>query len=421
MTMTEDPNELSLFLHWGPITALIVTLTVTLTTWKWWPPEVTFSTSAHFALFVLLNLLAVYNYVLAVLTGPGLLPRRWQPVHYRETKFLQYCQKCEGYKAPRTHHCRRCDRCVKKMDHHCPWINRCVGWANQAYFVYFLFFYALSNLHAAVVLACGGVRFFYSSYRQARLFHNGSLTRLVHYHFFSLFMCIMSFGLALGIVLCMIKLLFIQLSSILKNMTDIEHWIVQKAKSRRYMHKLKPFVFPYDLGWYANLGQVFNIESQLRSRGIDWPLRKGCDQYALTCEQLAQKADKRNRTRTYKCITPATGHWLPIWSQGLMVTLGAPCTDDPRIRLQSDDLVRVTRIRDYWLFGERVIDKDQGGKVDERKGPIRGWFPSRCAVDITHNQASNGSGDHCAANQPNTTETKRRVGKKGKFGKRNQD
>lgn len=25
-----------------------------------------------------------------------------------DTKFLQYCSVCEGYKAPRSHHCRKC-------------------------------------------------------------------------------------------------------------------------------------------------------------------------------------------------------------------------------------------------------------------------------------------------------------------------
>ncbi|EDV95691.1 palmitoyltransferase ZDHHC6 [Drosophila grimshawi] len=377
MAANEHPNELRRFVHWGPITVLIITSIVTLTTWRWWPSDLTFSTSAHFGLFVLLNLLATYNFVMAVLVGSGLLLRKWKPVDYRETKLMQYCKKCEGYKAPRSHHCRRCDRCVLKMDHHCPWINCCVGWANQAYFVYFLFFYMLSNLHAAVVLCCVGFRFISGFY------YSRQLEEVLRLHFFSISMCIFGFGLAVGIVLCMLKLLLIQMSGILRNQTDVEYWILQKASTRRYLAKLKPFVFPYDLGWYANLGQVFNIESQMRSKGIHWALRSGCDRYDLTCEQLAQKADKRKRTRIYKCIRNFTGYWLPIWSQGLWVTISIPCTDDPRIILQPDDIIRVTRIRKHWLFGERVIDGSEDRRKDQRKGPIRGWFPCRCAIDIT--------------------------------------
>lgn len=26
----------------------------------------------------------------------------------KDAQFLQYCKKCEGYKAPRSHHCRKC-------------------------------------------------------------------------------------------------------------------------------------------------------------------------------------------------------------------------------------------------------------------------------------------------------------------------
>ncbi|KAH8406922.1 hypothetical protein KR222_011622 [Zaprionus bogoriensis] len=395
--MSEDQGELRRFLHWGPFTALSVTLSVSLTTWMWWPSDSSVTTSAHFGLFLLLNLLAVYNYVMAVLMGPGWLPRNWQPAHYREAKFLQYCKKCDGYKAPRSHHCRRCDRCVKKMDHHCPWINHCVGWANQSYFIYFLFFYMLSNLHAAVVLCCGVFSYILDAYYYIYLARKPLEKRP---SFWSFFMCVMCFGMAVGIVLCMLKLLCIQLTAVVKNRTDIEYWILEKARCRR--HKCatssrrgadKPFVYPYDLGWYANLGQVFNIESQTISKGINWPVRKGCDPYALTREQLAQKADKRLRTRVYKCTRDATGSWLPILSQGLMVTVCLPCTDDPRIRLEPNDLIRVTRFEQYWLFGERVV----GGDEQVRPGAIRGWFPRRCAVDVTESMSSKGSGEPAPA------------------------
>ncbi|KAL7734120.1 hypothetical protein ACLKA6_011800 [Drosophila palustris] len=386
--MTDDQNELGRFFHWGPISLISISLTVIGTSWAWWPKDTSFTTRAHFGLFWLLNLLAVYNYVMAVMVGPGFLPRKWQPLHHREAKFLQFCKRCDGFKAPRSHHCRQCDRCVKKMDHHCPWINHCVGWANQAYFVYFLVFYMLSNLHAAVVLSLGGFHYFSDSLLY------GDIRRI---KWSSLLICVFSLGLSVGIVLCMLKLICIQIVCIVKNRTSIEQWIVEKASCRRARSKrqLKPFVYPYNIGWYSNLGQVFNIESQTRGRGIEWPVRKGCDQFTLTREQLAQKAEKRQRTRTFKCTRHVTGHWLPILSQGLMVTICVPCADDPRIRLEPNDLIRVTRIRNYWLFGERVLgeasDQDQNKKL--RKGPIRGWFPRRCAIDVTESMKTADSGE----------------------------
>ncbi|ALC43616.1 CG5196 [Drosophila busckii] len=380
--MTEaEENELRLFWHWGPMVSLILTLTVVTTTYIWWPVENHTRLSAHFGLYMLLYLLALYNFVMSVLMGPGLLPKHWQPKEPKDTRFLQYCHKCEGYKAPRAHHCRRCKRCVLKMDHHCPWINRCVGWANHAYFVYFLFFYLLGSIHSAVVLACGLYQFVSDNF----MLQPKKFIILVQQNYLSVIMCVTCFCIALGTVLTMIKLLVIQMYAILTNCTDIEQWIWKKAQVRRYcsQQQLQPFVHPYHLGWYGNLGQVFNMDSQYRSRGIDWPMRANCDQYALTIEQLAQKADKRNRTRIYRCVKRATGSWLPLWSQGLMVTLCLPCTDDPRIVLEPNDLVRVTRIGSHWLFGERVLSELEERRKQPRPGALRGWFPRPCAVDIT--------------------------------------
>jgi len=45
----------------------------------WWPPNESFAGFAHQALFLLLSTLATFNYVMATLTGPGLMPKRWQP------------------------------------------------------------------------------------------------------------------------------------------------------------------------------------------------------------------------------------------------------------------------------------------------------------------------------------------------------
>lgn len=66
---------------------------------------------------------------------------------------MQFCEACQGYKAPRAHHCRKCSRCVMKMDHHCPWINNCVGHFNHGHFLAFLTFAVLGCAQASFVLA----------------------------------------------------------------------------------------------------------------------------------------------------------------------------------------------------------------------------------------------------------------------------
>lgn len=45
----------------------------------WWPPNKSFAGFAHQALFLLLSTLATFNYVMATLTGPGLMPKQWHP------------------------------------------------------------------------------------------------------------------------------------------------------------------------------------------------------------------------------------------------------------------------------------------------------------------------------------------------------
>lgn len=77
--------------------------------------------------------------------------------------------------------------------------------------------------------------------------------------------------------------------------------------------------------------------------GIEWTLKEGCTKYALTIEQLEQKAEKRMRTREYKIAQPYSGAWLPFWSMGCKVACRPPCTDEPRIQLKLGDTVKVTR------------------------------------------------------------------------------
>lgn len=275
---------------------------------------------------------------------------------------LQFCAICSGYKAPRSHHCRKCmgcgllslelmlitilahtlvgGRCVKKMDHHCPWINTCVGWANHAYFTAFLAFAVAGSLQATVVL-CG--TFYRGMHRSWYLYHGHFHLATVQFALPSLVLCVFALGLAVGVVVAVGMLLVLQLRGLARNRTGIEDWILEKAKYRRYEHE-PDFVFPYDLGSRRrNFAQVLSRTCAPFGDGIAWTTRDDCDQFTLTVEQIAQKAEKRARTRTYTIRQAVSGRWLPLWSQGWTVSCSPPCTDEPRIRLVVGDVVRVSR------------------------------------------------------------------------------
>lgn len=76
--------------------------------------------------------------------------------------------------------------------------------------------------------------------------------------------------------------------------------------------------------------------------------------FELQIEQIAQKAEKRARSRTYSIIRGATGSWVPLWSQGIVVCIHPPCTDESRIQLDVGDVVRVTRWK-KWVFYSSAI------------------------------------------------------------------
>lgn len=109
---------------------------------------------------------------------------------------------------------------------------------------------------------------------------------------------------------------------------------------------------------------------------------------------MAQKVEKRARTRCYRIVSKVTGSWLPLWSYGCKVCIHPPLTDEPRIALKVDDLVNVTRWRKHWLFGEKTnIETSNGvkngsnhknGKISEAEKltRVRGWFPRKAAVEF---------------------------------------
>ncbi|XP_049869774.1 palmitoyltransferase ZDHHC6-like [Pectinophora gossypiella] len=357
-------------LHWGPISVLCI---IKLITWSmmhvlsmWWPPHASTGGAIHSAIFLGLAATTLYYFLQSMLEGPGFVPIGWKPDNEEDTQYLQYCSICKGYKAPRSHHCRKCGYCVKKMDHHCPWINCCVGHANHGYFTMFLTSAVLGCLHASIVLP---ICVYHALNRVWYVHHGTGREPLVYLTLTTLLLTLLAVGMAVGVVLAVSALLYLQLRGILRNQTTIEDWIVEKAVSRREEQGLAPFVFPYNLGWRKNFKFVL-FGSQYD--GLRWPVREGCGAYDLTREQLCQKSEKRLRSRLYTATSHYSGRWVPILSRP-RAALAAPCSDEPRLPLRPGDVIRATRQRRHWLFGEKL------GASDGERGP-RGWFPSAAAA-----------------------------------------
>ncbi|XP_008549087.1 palmitoyltransferase ZDHHC6 [Microplitis demolitor] len=356
--------------HWGPLTALaIIKIITTMTIYcsrQWWSPKESLLAAANFLLFFSLSGSTIYHFMSAIYEGPGYLPLRWKPENMNDTKYLQYCKVCEGYKAPRSHHCRKCGRCILKMDHHCPWINNCVGHYNHGYFTGFL---------ASAVGGCCVSTFILVSWliavitRKNYTFPSPSV--------FTLILVVFTIGLSIGVVFAVGMLLYIQLSAILRNTTGIEDWILEKAKYRRFGTD-DVFIHPYSKGWLFNIKQVLKWHCMPEGDGIVWPVREGCDQYTLTVEQGYQKQEKRKRARRYRIVSKVSGSWIPV-TYGWCVVCHPPCTDEPRIKLNVGDTVIVTRWRKYWLFGEK---QESNGDPKKR---IRGWFPHSSAIEVVEN------------------------------------
>jgi hypothetical protein len=107
-------------------------------------------------------------------------------------------------------------------------------------------------------------------------------------------MTIFNIGLSIGVVIAVGMLLFFQLRSVIRNRTGIEDWILDKAIYRRramlraareagdMTFEVRPFVYPYDLGWKKNAAQVLNLSCLPVGNGFEWPVVEGCDGYTLT-------------------------------------------------------------------------------------------------------------------------------------------
>lgn len=206
------------------------------------------------------------------------------------------------------------------------------------------------------------------------------MSNVVYLSFRFVVIIFLSIGFSIGVFLGVGCLLYIQLKIAFSNQTSIEEWIMVKSVTRAD----GPFVYPYDLGWWRNLRLLFCQDSD----GINWPVREGCHEFALTAEQVRQKALKARETRYFMAQRSYNGSWLPLFSHGFWTCVNFPFSDEPRIRFNESDVLRVTRIKKYWLYGE--IEATDG----KRSSAERGWFPRNAVVEMVFANEDQSLGDN---------------------------
>lgn len=367
-------------LHWGPLTALTIIFTLFIagvySSLVWWPP-VKFTGILNLCLLVVFLFCILYNFIKAAWVGPGYVPSQWKPENIEHgEKLMQFCQICNGFKAPRSHHCRQCNRCVMKMDHHCPWINHCVGHKNHKRFTLFLFFVIIGCSYAAVSLIGCVVEIF--SIVNPIAYRRMMEEQLVPFGFYHLLGTIFCIGLDIGVTIAVGILLYYQVRDIVRNESAIEAWIVEKAAYRSKNDS--KFIYPYDLGRWENFKQVIHFKGDYIGDGFTWPVVDGCDQYTLTVEQLRQKQVKKHFAVDYKSIEGYNGSFCG-WRQGFRTCLAIPWSLEKRLRFRKEENLLVTRWRKYWLYGMKIQDEE-----NSVKDPEKGWFPRNCAVRVDDNE-----------------------------------
>jgi palmitoyltransferase ZDHHC9/14/18 len=98
--------------------------------------------------------------VLAMLTDPGIIPRREifeafgvipDVLSSEGEEKKRFCKTCKIFRPARSNHCRTCDNCVEVFDHHCVVLNTCIGKNNYKWFFALL---VSLTLHGAMSI-CG--------------------------------------------------------------------------------------------------------------------------------------------------------------------------------------------------------------------------------------------------------------------------
>lgn len=329
----------------------------------------------NIGVYILIVSMAVLSFLTAVHNGGGRLARGWRPRYSANEKQLVWCDDCQGFKPPRAHHCRTCNRCVLKMDHHCVWINACVGNENQLSFILFTAWAPLGCLHSLVLQgACLGWTSMPTIQRSSR---------------FDRLLLIFTVGITVGVIIAVGCLCYIQVLSVLQNMTQIEDFIVEKAVERRKKNKdLAEFKFPYDLNsWNSNVKEFLRHNFGIQASGAEWNVVNGCTLYTLSEEQLEQKREKLENSTTYTIKSTSRTRF----GLGFTTWVCGPCIE-PSLEVNHGDIVRTFNKDCGWMYGEKVVkvhqnngNNDSNSDDDTLKVKVpttKGWFPEQCTGEI---------------------------------------
>jgi len=99
----------------------------------------------------LMSVMALICYAMACFLSAGSPPPNFKPLEVQDeldpffdpltvNRRLRWCDPCENWKPPRTHHCKVCGICVLRGDHHCMWTANCIGIRNHKPFLLFLYY-----------------------------------------------------------------------------------------------------------------------------------------------------------------------------------------------------------------------------------------------------------------------------------------
>ncbi|MED6122782.1 hypothetical protein PIB30_043159 [Stylosanthes scabra] len=195
------------------------------------------------AIFTLLASLSVFSFSVCVLSDPGHVPSSYVPdvegQASKDNAERKKCDKCYGYKPPRTHHCRVCKKCVLKMDHHCVWINNCVGYWNYKAFFVFSSYASLASIHSTILFIC-------SVFLMDRESVMGSSSKMFN---------VMYGTLAVALTTTLLTLSGWHVYLILHNMTTIEYYEGKRAKWLA-MKSGHSYRHPFSISPYKNITSV---------------------------------------------------------------------------------------------------------------------------------------------------------------------
>lgn len=116
--------------------------------------------SRHYLTATWFSVQFLYNVIMAMFSDPGgsstVTPTKEATGRFelclvvdgkeeRMSYAPRFCETCQHWKPPRSHHCSQCQRCVLRMDHHCLFLGNCIGQRNHGHFV-LMYVFAIGGL-----------------------------------------------------------------------------------------------------------------------------------------------------------------------------------------------------------------------------------------------------------------------------------